>query len=362
MNNEKITIKLKDIHYSGQSVGDDIVVEVKIRDEVFTFSPKIKLNDVLDFNKEIFIFDFNKDKFEEIIKIKITEKDFIFDDIGEINEKIFADFSSAKSQSFTFDVKVNEIGTNFRKVTAMFGVTLVFEKTEKNLLLGKVALYPDIEQSDFVNLRAEANPKSKEVAKLKNGDELEILEIKLDGTYVQNKSRVWYKIRYQESMGYILSSFVEVAGEERENIISKIIEKAKIIGIDSNFAVALAGCESHYKPYATSHTGARGIFQLTRDALIQLNEKLDYKIDYKNDTEVYDIDKNIEGGIRYLTWVWNMYKDEQDKIEKTVAAWNAGQGNIPTKGPITFEHIKKLKKRSEAKNLVECVMVKIKNL
>lgn len=272
MKKDKVVIKLKSITYLGDSIGDDISVEIKILDKIFTFTPPIKLKENLVLNSEILRFDLVADKFEENISIKITEKDFLFDDIGKIDQKINVDFSKEQSNEFSFEVKVQELGTNFRKVTALFQIVLVIET----------------------------------------------------------------------------ASF-----EQKEIIISKIREQAKLHNIDPNLAVTLAFCESKFDPLAISPTGAIGIFQLTRITRDQLTENLNFVIT-KN--ESFEVDKNIAGGIIYLSWIWKKYKGKQDEYQKLIAAWNAGPSVIPANGPITFNKITKPEKRVEAKQLVACVI------
>lgn len=271
MENDRLIIKFKSISYLGDSVGNDINIEIKIRDQIFTFNPPIKLNSTLGLNSEIFHFDFVSDKFEENVRIKITEKDILFDDVGEINQKIIVDLSKNELQESVFVIKVKELGTNLRSVTAVFKITLIFEK----------ASY-----------------------------------------------------------------------EQKQIIISKIREQAKLHDIDPDFAVALAYCESKFDPLAISKTKAKGVFQLTTITRTQL-KKLNFII---GNNEIFDIDKNIIGGIIYLAWIWKRYKGKKDEYEKLIAAWNAGRSLIPVNGSITFSKIKDLKKRAEAKQLVDCVM------
>jgi len=123
--------------------------------------------------------------------------------------------------------------------------------------------------------------------------------------------------------------------------------------IRSDLTVALAYCESKFDPLAISKTGAKGIFQLTGITRTQLRNKLNFDI---GENELFDIDKNITGGIIYLSWIWKRYKGKQDEYEKFIAAWNAGRSVIPMNGPITFTKIKDVKKRAEAKQLVACVI------
>ena len=63
----------------------------------------------------------------KVRETKVTEKDFLSEDVGAINQKISVDLSKQESQDFSFEVKVKEIGTNFRTFTAVFKIILVFE-------------------------------------------------------------------------------------------------------------------------------------------------------------------------------------------------------------------------------------------
>ena len=272
MKKDNVIIKLKSITYSGESVGNDIELEIKIRDQIFTFTPPLKLNDTLFLNSEIFRFDSVTNKFEENITIKITEKDFLFDDVGKTDQKIKVDLNKEQPKEFVFEIKVQEFGTNFRKVIAVFKIILIVETT----------------------------------------------------------------------------SF-----EQKEIIILKIKEQAKIYDIDPDLAVTLAYCESKFDPLAISITGAIGVFQLTGITRKQLKNKLNFEI---GDKESFDLDKNITGGVIYLAWIWKRYKGKRDQYQKLIAAWNAGPSVIPANGLIAFDKIKSLKKRLEAKQLVTCVI------
>lgn len=231
-------------------------------------------------------------------------------------------------------------------------------RTGNKGLRGKIVLYQDIEVTNFVNIRsAPKRPelegmKNNIIGQLRDGELVEIIEKEVEKEYVQNKSNIWHKIRYEGKEAYILSSFVEIEGQERTRVIEKIKVKANAEGIDKNFAVVLAGCESRFKPYAVSETGARGIYQLTTIARQDLEKRFDYKITEK---ESFDIDKNIEAGLRYLKWLISVYQGTQDEYKKIIAAWNVGQSLIPVKGKINYDNIQKQKKKEEVKNLVGCV-------
>lgn len=224
---------------------------------------------------------------------------------------------------------------------------------DSRVLTGRIALYQDIEFTAEVTMREDKNTTSPIVAKLKNGEKLEIIERIAVGENVVNKSNIWHRVGYREKTGYILSSFVEIMDEERERVIHIIKKHAHTYGIDENFAVSLAGCESRYKPYAVSFSGALGIFQLTAIARKQLTKELDFSI---NDDESFEIEKNIEGGIRYLKWISDFYRKSQDSDKKIIAAWNAGKSLIPVTGRLDLSYISTEAKRIEVKKLITCVL------
>ena len=353
---KKIILKLRSIKYAGDSIGDDIHLEIEISGKSFTVDQNIEPGTTFEFNREII--ELSDNGILEIpIRIKIVEQDILFDDIGETSGALHIDTANLP-QTFNFEIKVQERGTNFRKATAVFIITLEARIISTPALTGRVALYPDIEQTDFARLRAGAKTSTPEIAKLKNGDIVEVVERIVNGEHIAYKSDIWHKVKYQTLTGFILSTFLEIEGEEREKIIFKINEEAKRRGVDPDFALALAGCESHYKPYAVSNTGARGIFQLTGIARRHLHEKLNFDI---SDNEAFEPDKNITAGLIYLNWLLNIYKGKQDEYKKVVAAWNAGHSLIPANGPISFEHIKNITKKNEVKNLVNCVGKNRKN-
>ena len=237
----------------------------------------------------------------------------------------------------------------------------------KPKLIGKVALHQDIEQADFVNLRSEPNTGENLVlAKLKDGEEIEILEEIVIGAWVEFKSFVWHKVRYQDKIGYIVSSFVELSGQDRQTIIRKIRQQSEELELDTDTILALAGVESKYKPYACSASydaqyedgtlrAARGVFQLTEIAIEQLKKnKGRYYFDV---ADVFDIEENIAGGLRYWLWLTDTYyKGVDQQLEKTIVAWNQGHLYAPPDKPLDYNRIPEGQGREEARRTVEWVL------
>jgi hypothetical protein len=99
-----------------------------------------------------------------------------------------------------------------------------------------------------------------------------------------------------------------------------ISEAAAEHDIDPSLVKSVMLVESGFNPRAVSRKGARGLMQL-----MPATAKL-YGV-----SDVFDAGQNIRGGVRYLTYLLNLYSGD---LEQTLAAYNAGEGAVQKYGGI----------------------------
>jgi len=88
-------------------------------------------------------------------------------------------------------------------------------------------------------------------------------------------------------------------------------------GLDPQLVHAVIQAESAYNRWAISTAGAQGLMQLMPSTASF------YGVD-----DAFDVDQNIEGGVKYLRDLQELYQNEADQVarlKKMLAAYNAGQ-------------------------------------
>ena len=90
--------------------------------------------------------------------------------------------------------------------------------------------------------------------------------------------------------------------------------------LDWRFIAALIYQESHFNPNARSHTGVKGLMQLTLDTAKRMNVK-----------NRLDPIESIKGGVKYFSLLRKKFDnidDEEDRLKYALAAYNLGLNHV----------------------------------
>jgi len=104
------------------------------------------------------------------------------------------------------------------------------------------------------------------------------------------------------------------------DIIGIIHDIARREGVDPNLVEAVARAESNFNPKAKSPKGAIGVMQLMPATAKRFKVR-----------DIYSVEDNIEGGIRYLKYLTDMFPKD---IRLAIAAYNAGENRVLRSGGI----------------------------
>lgn len=131
----------------------------------------------------------------------------------------------------------------------------------------------------------------------------------------------WYK-RMETKAKKINSKIIMFA----PNVEEAVNKASKTSKLPANLIRAVIMQESGGNPRAKSAAGAMGLMQLTRPTAGDLG--------LKTLKDIYDVDKNVMAGTRYLAQLLEMYNGD---ISKALASYNWGMGNLNKylKGAIT---------------------------
>jgi len=110
--------------------------------------------------------------------------------------------------------------------------------------------------------------------------------------------------------GYSYSSSLS-AGASMDAMFERAAEK---YGIDADLLKAIGKAESNFNASAVSSAGAIGVMQLMPGTARSLGV-----------SDPYDAEQNIMGGAKYISQMLDRYDDD---VEKALAAYNAGPGNV----------------------------------
>ncbi len=144
-----------------------------------------------------------------------------------------------------------------------------------------------------------------------------IKQIKKDGTFQKIYNKYYANI---DSFDYVDLIKFHRAITTKLPVYNHIIKRAAAkYHFDWRLIAAIIYQESHFDPMATSYTGAQGIMQLTEITAAEMGIR-----------DRLDPEQSIMGGVKYLKWLYDTFKDikDPDRTFITLAAYNVGRGHI----------------------------------
>jgi len=117
--------------------------------------------------------------------------------------------------------------------------------------------------------------------------------------------------------------------------------KSEKYGVDPALVAAVIETESQFRFRAKSPVGARGLMQLMPRTGRWMGAR-----------DLYDPNQNIDAGVKYISYLDKRF---DGNLKKTLAAYNAGEGNVRRYGGVppfreTRSYVKKVMSRYEKRN------------
>jgi hypothetical protein len=98
------------------------------------------------------------------------------------------------------------------------------------------------------------------------------------------------------------------------NVLEMVDQIARLYDVEGPLVHSVIRAESNYNASAVSNKGAMGMMQLIPSTARRFGVR-----------NPFDPKQNIEGGVRYLRFLLDYYKND---YKKTIAAYNAGEGAV----------------------------------
>lgn len=140
--------------------------------------------------------------------------------------------------------------------------------------------------------------------------------------------------RYHDDNGQLDRSDLKAFLEKVETYLPQyqptIIEVSEKHGFDWRYVAAMMYQESHFNPDARSHTGVRGLMQLTRRTAAEMGIE-----------DRLDPEQSIRAGVGYLAGLYERFgdiTDLDDRLMFAMASYNVGYGHVRDAQEIAREH------------------------
>lgn len=119
---------------------------------------------------------------------------------------------------------------------------------------------------------------------------------------------------------------------EKDRIFKALDYYADKYGVDKKLVRAIAKQESNFNSKVVSSAGAIGVMQL-----------MPATAKYLGVSDPYNIEQNIEGGVKYIKQQLDKYGD----VDLALMAYNAGPGTVQQRGVTSSEDIYKMPKETQ---------------
>lgn len=133
---------------------------------------------------------------------------------------------------------------------------------------------------------------------------------------------------------------LSISGENSEEIQSVVEKYSDKYGVDKNLILAIIKQESNFDANAESTAGAKGLMQI-----------MDSNSEAYGLTNPYDIDQNIEAGVKHIKTYLDNYNGN---LEMALMAYNGGPGTMQSRGVSSSNDLYKMPK--ETQNYVPSVL------
>ena len=119
-----IRLQVTKIKYTGDSVGDDIRIEVECLDKFVGLNKRLKRGSDVALNAEIGQFFADGASFTLPVNIKIIERDLVFNDVGAVQENLKVNLSDGSPQFNAYKIEVRERRGFLSRKQAVFEITV----------------------------------------------------------------------------------------------------------------------------------------------------------------------------------------------------------------------------------------------